>query len=46
MRNGEGVEVELRQTFEMEDFGAQMTPELGRKEQELRTEPERLSKSA
>jgi hypothetical protein len=46
MRNGEGVEVELRQTFEMEDFGAQMTPELRRKEQELRTESERLSKSA
>jgi hypothetical protein len=31
---GEGVEIELRQVFELEDFGPQLTPEL--KEQEER----------
>jgi hypothetical protein len=31
-----GEEVEIRQMFEAEDFGAELTPELGRQEQELR----------
>lgn len=31
-----GEEVEIRQIFEAEDFGAQLTPELRRQEQELR----------
>jgi hypothetical protein len=31
-----GEEVEIRQIFEAEDFGAELTPELRRQEQELR----------
>jgi hypothetical protein len=31
-----GEEVEIRQIFEAEDFGAELAPELGRQEQELR----------
>jgi hypothetical protein len=33
-----GEEVELRQVFEMEDFGAEMTPELREQEQRLMAE--------
>jgi len=35
--DGDGnVELEIRQVFEVEDFGAEFTPELRRKEQQLR----------
>ncbi len=33
---GGGVEIEIRQIFEAEDFGAQLTPELREKEERLR----------
>jgi len=46
MRHGDGVEVELRQIFESEDFGAELTPELRKKEEALRAQSERLKKSA
>jgi hypothetical protein len=36
-----GTEIELRQVFEAEDFGAEMTPELREKEDRLRVEIER-----
>jgi len=40
--DGDGnVELEIRQVFEAEDFGAEFTPELRRKEQQLR---EKLAK--
>ena len=35
-----GAEVELRQVFEMEDFGANLTPELREQEERLRTQLE------
>lgn len=35
-----GTELEIRQIFEMEDFGEAMTPELREQEQELRTRTE------
>lgn len=35
---GGGVEIELRPIFEMEDFGAMMTPELREREERLREE--------
>ena len=35
---GGGVEVEIRQVFEAEDFGAELTPELKAQEERLRTE--------
>lgn len=34
------TEIELRQVFEMEDFGAEFTPELREREQRLRTKIE------
>ena len=37
-----GAEVELRQVFEMEDFGAELTPELRQQEELLRTEASKL----
>jgi hypothetical protein len=37
-------EVEIRQVFEAEDFGENMTPELPEKEERLRTEIERLNR--
>jgi hypothetical protein len=40
----EGEEVELRQIFEMEDFGAELTPEL--REQEKRLAAEMAAKKA
>jgi hypothetical protein len=38
---GEGAEVELRQVFELEDFGDEATPEVVEREQRLRAETER-----
>ena len=35
---GPGAEVEIRQVFEAEDFGPQMTPELKEQEERLRTQ--------
>jgi hypothetical protein len=40
-----GTELELRQVFEIEDFGAEMTPELREQESRLRAESERLTKT-
>jgi hypothetical protein len=39
-----GVEVELRQIFEAEDFGAEFTPELREQEERLRQQTEQLAK--
>ena len=33
---GDGAELELRQVFETEDFGAELTPELRKQEEQLR----------
>jgi hypothetical protein len=38
-------EVEIRPIFEAEDFGQELTPELREKEERLRAETERLSRS-
>jgi hypothetical protein len=35
---GEEAEIELRQIFEMEDFGSELTPELRQQEERLRAE--------
>lgn len=43
--NGPEGEIEIRQVFEAEDFGAELTPELRAKEEELRTQIEQQSKS-
>ena len=40
----EGTEVEIRQIFEAEDFGANLTPELREQEDRTRKQAERLSK--
>jgi hypothetical protein len=37
-----GAELEIRQIFEAEDFGAELTPELRKLEERLRTKAERL----
>jgi len=42
---GVETEVEIRQVFEAEDFGAEFTPELREKEAALRTRTEQLKKS-
>ena len=34
---GDGAEIEIRQVFEAEDFGAEFTPELQEQEERLRT---------
>jgi hypothetical protein len=39
-----GTEVEIRQVFETDDFGAELTPELREQEDRLRAETERLAK--
>jgi hypothetical protein len=39
-----GTVVELRQVFEMSDFGAELTPELREQEERLRAESERLAR--
>lgn len=41
-----GAEVELRQVFEMEDFGAELTPELRQQEESLRTESSKLQEQS
>jgi hypothetical protein len=41
---GGGVEIELRPIFEMEDFGAELTPELREQEERLRSQSEELAK--
>jgi hypothetical protein len=38
---GEGAELEIRQVFEAEDFGAEFTPELREQEERLRAEIEK-----
>ena len=43
---GGGAEVEVRQVFETDDFGAEMTPELRAQEERLRAQSEQLSKAA
>jgi hypothetical protein len=40
----EETEVEIRQIFEMEDFGAELTPELREQEARLREKSEQLAK--
>jgi len=39
-------EVEIRQVFETEDFGAELTPEMRKQEERLRAQTEQLAKSA
>jgi hypothetical protein len=39
-------EIEIRQVFEMEDFGAAMTPELREQEERLRAQSEKRAKAA
>jgi len=41
----EDCEVELRQVFEAEDFGAEFTPALREQEERLRTQAEQLAKT-
>ena len=41
----DGEEVELRQVFEMEDFGAELTPELREQEKRVMAEAEKNRKS-
>jgi hypothetical protein len=41
---GEETEIEIRQVFEPEDFGADLTPELREQEERLRAQSEVLSK--
>ena len=41
---GTESEIEIRQVFEAEDFGAEFTPELREQEERLRAEAERLQK--
>ena len=43
---GEESEIEIRQIFEAEDFGAEFTPELREQENRLRAQSEQLKKSA
>ena len=43
---GEEGEVEIRQVFEAEDFGAEFTPELREQEERLRAQAEQIKKSA
>src|SRR6266699_4857491 len=40
-----GTEVEIRQVFEAEDFGAELTPELREQEERLREQIEKQTKS-
>jgi len=43
---GDGAEIEIRQVFEMDDFGAEFTPELREQEERLRAQSEQLGKAA
>ena len=40
-----GAEVEIRQVFEADDFGAEFTPELRKQEERVRAQAEQLSKA-
>jgi hypothetical protein len=42
--HAEGGEIEIRQIFEAEDFGAEFTPELREQEERVRTQAEKLAK--
>jgi len=42
--HNEETEVEIRQLFEVEDFGAELTPELREQETRLRAQSDRLAK--
>jgi hypothetical protein len=42
----EETEIEIRQVFEAEDFGAEFTPELREQEERLRAQSEELAKTA
>jgi len=44
--HNEETEVEIRQVFEAEDFGAELTPELREQEERLRAQSEELAKTA
>src|SRR5216117_3282112 len=44
--HNEECEVEIRQVFEAEDFGAELTPELREQEERLRAQSEELAKTA
>jgi hypothetical protein len=39
---GEDSEIEIRQVFEADDFGAEFTPELREQEERLRAEADKL----
>ncbi|MGQ0550822.1 MAG: YciI family protein [Armatimonadota bacterium] len=43
---GGGAEIEIRQVFEAEDFGAEFTPELREQERRLRAQAEQLKQGA
>ena len=43
---GSDSEIEIRQVFEAEDFGAEFTPELRQQEARLRAQSEQLKKAA
>jgi hypothetical protein len=43
---GEESEIEIRQVFEAEDFGAEFTPELRKQEKRLRAQSNQLKKTA
>ena len=42
---GEDAEIEIRQVFEAEDFGAEFTPELRAQEERVRAKADQLAKS-
>ena len=42
---GEEAEIEIRQVFEADDFGAEFTPELREQEERLRKQADQLAKS-
>jgi len=43
---GGGAEIEIRQVFEAEDFGANLTPELREQEERVRKQSEQLSNAS
>ena len=43
--HSEGGEIEIRQIFEAEDFGAELTPELREQEKRLRAQSDQLAKT-
>jgi hypothetical protein len=42
---GEDAEIEIRQVYEAEDFGADFTPEMRKQEKLLRAQPQRAARS-